>query len=308
MRDAFVQELEEIASADERIFLIVGDLGYGVIESFERKFPNRFINAGVAEQNMIGIAAGLASLGFKPFVYSIANFPVFRCLEQIRNDVCYQQLDVTIISIGAGLSYGSLGYSHYLLEDIGVMRSLPGMTIYSPADSIETRIALRHSMNFSGPKYFRIGKSKEVDVYVNTKTSFPKHTFLASGKDLLIISTGSIVNEAIKADEILRSIGIEVSIVHIPILKPLNIDSIDLKPYREIVILEEHSIFGGLTTLVSEHLAKNRISSRLTSLSLPDSVSHEIGTQIYLRKHYGIDSSRIVEVVKVLASAPANKK
>jgi transketolase len=247
-------------------------------------------------------------LGFKPFVYSIANFPVFRCLEQIRNDVCYQQLDVTIISIGAGLSYGSLGYSHYLLEDIGVMRSLPGMTIYSPADSIETRIALRHSMNFSGPKYFRIGKSKEVDVYVNTKTSFPKHTFLASGKDLLIISTGSIVNEAIKADEILRSIGIEVSIVHIPILKPLNIDSIDLKPYREIVILEEHSIFGGLTTLVSEHLAKNRISSRLTSLSLPDSVSHEIGTQIYLRKHYGIDSSRIVEVVKVLASAPANKK
>ena len=140
MRNSFIEELSKIALTDDKVFLIVGDLGFGVVEGFEEKYPDQFLNAGVAEQNMMGMAAGLASAGYKVFVYSIGNFPTFRCLEQIRNDVCYHSLNVTIVSIGAGLSYGPLGYSHHAIDDIGVMRALPGMTIYNPADPIETKL------------------------------------------------------------------------------------------------------------------------------------------------------------------------
>lgn len=298
MRNAFIEELTLLAEEDDRIFLIIGDLGFGVIENFEKKFPNQFLNAGVAEQNMMGMAAGLASAGYKVYVYSIGNFPVFRCLEQIRNDICYEELDVSIVSIGAGLSYGALGYSHHAIDDIGVMSALPGMTIYSPADPIETRRALRESVSIQTPKYFRLGKSGEPEIFKEIKTEFPNWTRLANGDDLLVLTTGAITNEAIEAVALLQEMGIEISVVAIPVLKPLAFDKDLVERFGNVLVLEEHSKSGGLGTVLSEQMALNGLKVNIVKLGLPDQVHHELGSQKYLRQQFKLDAVGIVEKVK----------
>ena len=298
MRNAFIEELTLLAEEDDNIFLIVGDLGFGVIENFEKRFPNQFLNAGVAEQNMMGMAAGLASAGYKVYVYSIGNFPVFRCLEQIRNDICYQELDVSIVSIGAGLSYGTLGYSHHAIDDIGVMSALPGMTIYSPADAIETRRALRESMSLQTPKYFRLGKSGEPEIFNQISTEFPNCTELTNGNDLLVLTTGAITNEAIEAAAVLKNLGIEISVVAIPVLKPLAFDKDLIRRFNNVVVLEEHSESGGLGTIISEKLALSGLKANLVKLGLADQVHHELGSQKFLRHHFKMDAVAIVEKVK----------
>ncbi len=303
MRNAFIEELTLLAEEDDKIFLIVGDLGYGVIENFEKRFPNQFLNAGVAEQNMMGMAAGLASSGYKVYVYSIGNFPVFRCLEQIRNDICYEELDVSIVSIGAGLSYGTLGYSHHAIDDIGVMSALPGMTIYSPADPIETRRALRESISLQTPKYFRLGKSGEPEIFTQTPTEFPNWTGLANGNDLLILTTGAITGEAIEAAALLQNIGIEISVVAIPVLKPLAFDKDLVGRFDNLLVLEEHSKSGGLGTILSEQVTLNGVKANLVKLGLPDQIHHELGSQKYLRHHFKLDARGIVDkVMEVLGN------
>lgn len=298
MRNAFIDELSLLAEEDDKVFLIVGDLGFGVIEDFEKRFPNQFLNAGVAEQNMMGMAAGLASAGYRVYVYSIGNFPVFRCLEQIRNDVCYHQLDVSIVSIGAGLSYGTLGYSHHAIDDIGVMNALPGMTIYSPADPSEARLALRASQLIRTPKYFRIGKSGEPDIFGPKSSRFPNWSNLSQGTRVLLLTTGSVSVEAVEAAKILRALGIEISIYTIPILKPLTFEKVLIQQYENILVLEEHSISGGLGSIISEHIALNQLKVNLAKLAIPDGVHHELGSQKYLRRYYGIDALGIANKVK----------
>ena len=191
MRDAFLRSLITLAETDDRVALLTGDLGFGVVEKFGTKFPDRFWNCGVAEQSMIGIAAGLAKSGMLPFVYSIANFPTFRCLEQIRNDICYHNLPVTIVSVGAGLGYGTLGYTHHGIEDIAALRSLPNISIYSPSDPIDvTNILTRISQN-PAPTYFRLGKNGEPEITEVTKNAIPGSVReLTSGSNLTILATG----------------------------------------------------------------------------------------------------------------------
>jgi transketolase len=298
VRNAFIEELTLLAEEEHKIFLIIGDLGFGVIENFEKRFPNQFLNAGVAEQNMMGMAAGLASAGYKVYVYSIGNFPVFRCLEQIRNDICYEELDVSIVSIGAGLSYGTLGYSHHAIDDIGVMSALPGMTIYSPADPIETRRALRESVSLQTPKYFRLGKSGEPEIFSQTPTEFPNWTGLTSGKDLLVLTTGAITNEAIEAAALLKNVGIEISVVAIPVLKPLTFDKNLVGQFANVLVLEEHSKSGGLGTIIAEQMALCGLKANLVKLGLSDEVHHELGSQKYLRHHFKLDAVGIVSKVK----------
>lgn len=302
MKNAFIDELTLLAEEDEKIFLIVGDLGFGVIEDFEKRFPNQFLNAGVAEQNMMGMAAGLASAGFKVYVYSIGNFPVFRCLEQIRNDICYEQLDVTIVSIGAGLSYGTLGYSHHAIDDIGVMCALPGMTIYSPADLIETRVALRESLAVQTPKYFRLGKSGEPEIFNQIPTEFPNWTRLENGSDLLVLTTGAITNEAIAAAAVLQDKGIRISVCAIPILKPLKFEKTIIEQFRNVLVLEEHSTTSGLGSLIAEQVALNGLQKNLFKCGIPDGVHHELGSQKFLRSVYGIDVSGICKTVLEIIS------
>lgn len=298
MRNAFIDELTAIAELDDKIFLVVGDLGFGVIENFEKKFPGQFLNAGVAEQNMMGMAAGLASAGYKVFVYSIGNFPVFRCLEQIRNDVCYHQLNVSIVSIGAGLSYGTLGYSHHTVEDIGVMNALPGITIYSPADASETRAALRASLSVETPKYFRLGKSGEPNLFNSSPSQFPRWSNLNQGKQMLVLTTGAVAIEAKEAAKILRVQGIEIAVYAIPILKPMTIEKELIEQFQNILIVEEHSASGGLGSIISEQIALNCHNVKIVKLALPDDVYNELGSQKYLRRYFGIDSVGIANKVR----------
>jgi len=162
MRNAFIETLTKAAAQDPRIFLVVGDLGFSVIEDFANKFPDRFLNAGVAEQNMTGVAAGLAMAGFKVFTYSIANFPTLRCLEQVRNDICYHGLDVTIVAVGGGLGYGSLGYSHHAVQDMACLRGFPGILMATPGDPSETKAVTHALLQYQGPAYLRLGKGGEL--------------------------------------------------------------------------------------------------------------------------------------------------
>lgn len=173
MRNAFIDELILAARTNEKIFLIVGDLGYGVVEPFAREFPKRFINSGVAEQSMMGIAAGLASEGYHPFVYSIANFPTFRCAEQIRNDVAYHNLSVTVVAVGGGLSYGSLGYSHHAVQDYALIRPMPGMLIAAPGDPLEVRACVRYLSRNPQPSYLRLGKAGEPNLHSTVPDVYP---------------------------------------------------------------------------------------------------------------------------------------
>src|SRR5712691_8203679 len=167
MRPAFFRALPELAAADERVNLVVGDLGFGVVEPFVERFPARFFNAGVAEQNMTGIAAGLALSGKTVFTYSIANFPTLRCLEQIRNDVCYHRADVKVVSVGCGLAYGNLGVTHHASEDVAIMRALPNMTVVAPGDPIEARLGTRAVVALDGPAYLRLGRAGEPVVHAD---------------------------------------------------------------------------------------------------------------------------------------------
>ena len=214
MRTAFIQELCDLAAADDRIWLICGDLGYSVLEAFADRFPRRYLNAGVAEQNMTGIAAGLALTGKIAVTYSIANFPVMRCLEQVRNDVCYHNLNVKIVSVGGGLAYGSHGYTHHGVEDLAVMSVLPNMTVIAPGDPVEARAATRAVIAQPGPAYLRLGKAGEpvlhkADINFEIGRAIP----VEDGDDFTLISTGGMLGEILKAAATLRSQGHSVRVL-----------------------------------------------------------------------------------------------
>ena len=206
MRTAFIETLFESAQKDERIVLVVGDLGFGVVTRFMQELPKQFVNAGVAEQNMTGLATGMALAGKVVFTYSIANFPTLRCLEQIRNDVCYHNANVKIVAIGAGMAYGPLGNSHHATEDIAIMRSLPNMTIVAPNDPVETRLAIPAIVEHQGPCYLRLGRAGEPTVHIaNIEFQLGRAITLREGNDLAIIATGGLLKNAlIAADNLIR--------------------------------------------------------------------------------------------------------
>ncbi|MGA8213594.1 MAG: transketolase C-terminal domain-containing protein, partial [Candidatus Sulfotelmatobacter sp.] len=221
MRTAFLNELFELAKQNPRIVFMTGDLGFSVVEKFMQELPKQFINAGVAEQNMTGMAAGMAMSGKIVFTYSIANFPTLRCLEQIRNDLCYHQANVKIVSVGGGFAYGSLGATHHATEDLGVMRMLPGITVIAPGDPMEARCATRAVVEHVGPCYLRLGKAGEPEVHKG-KIDFKigKAVCFRDGDDLTLISTGSFLQTAAKVADALAGQGIEARVLSMHTLKP----------------------------------------------------------------------------------------
>ncbi|MFI5394408.1 MAG: transketolase family protein [Candidatus Binatia bacterium] len=291
MRTAFIDTLMELAQADERVWMICGDLGYGVLDKFAAAFPERFINAGVAEQSMMGIAAGLAMSGKTVFVYSIANFPTMRCFEQIRNDVCYHQANVKIVAVGGGFTYGTHGYTHHGVEDLAVMRALPGMTVAAPGDPLETDLVTRALAVRPGPAYLRLGKAGESRVHNGTpEFEFGKALAVRPGKDATIITTGGMLKTAVAVADRLRTEGLSVRILSMPVVKPIDAEAI-LVAAREtgvIVTAEEHSVTGGLGSAVAEVLAEAEgLRARFKRFGVADRLAHDIGSQGYLRRLMG---------------------
>jgi transketolase len=308
MRTAFIDTLCTLAEGDERIWLLTGDLGYSVLERFAVRFPDRYVNVGVAEQNMTGMAAGLARSGKIVFTYSIANFPTLRCLEQIRNDVCYHQANVKVVAVGGGFAYGSLGYSHHGLEDLGIMRTLPHMTVIAPGDPAETQLATRAVVQWPGPCYLRIGKAGEPKVH-ETEPPFQvgRAITVRPGSDVTLISTGAILKETLATAEQLTADGIDARVLSMHTLKPLDKDAIH-RASREtsaIVTVEEHSIIGGLGSAVAEVLAELGPSRlRFRRFGVPDCASHEVGSQQYLRGRLG----SLAELIRSLLGPGDNSR
>jgi transketolase len=297
MRTAFIEAFIEQARTHENLFLVVGDLGYSVIEPFAREFPSRFLNAGVAEQNMTGLAAGLASEGWHVFTYSIANFPTLRCFEQFRNDVCYHGLPVTIVSVGAGLAYGNLGYSHHAVQDLACFRTLPRCTVLSPADPGETRHCVHHLARHPGPSYLRLGKAGEPALHdVPMAGDSPLRVHGPADAARAIVATGSIVSEALAAARQREAESSEaVAVYSLPWISPIHPPSLQpLWQHRQLVTVEEHVGPGGL----GEMLAAARPDGvSVRSLSLNQQDIAEVGSQSMLRRRHGVSAPDLVSVL-----------
>jgi transketolase len=314
MRGAFFHTLTELAEQDERIHLIVGDLGFGVAETFARRFPSRFLNAGVAEQNMTGVAAGMALSGKIVFTYSIANFPILRCLEQIRNDVCYHNANVKIVAVGGGLAYGALGPSHHATEDLAIMRSLPRMVVVAPGDPVEVAAATRALITQKGPCYLRLGRAGEANVHGgNVEFRLGKAIRVRDGHDLTLVSTGGMLEMAARVAEQLHSAGVYARVLSMHTISPLDRDAVmsAARDTRAIFTLEEHCIAGGLGGAVAEVLAESGESAiTFKRLGLPHDFCSKVGTQEFLRAQYGLFpealSADIRSIMERARSVPAS--
>lgn len=299
MRDAFIQRLTEIATRDPRVTLITGDLGFGVLDQFSKKFPRQFINAGVAEQNMTGLAAGMALEGRVVFTYSIGNFSTLRCLEQIRNDACYHDANVKVVAVGGGFSYGALGFSHHATEDIAIMRALPNLTFFSPGDDWETREATEALVRAPGTGYLRLDRASSCDTQRAGEVFQPgKARVLREGKDLALVATGGILECALQAAEILQKKGIYCRVISVHTLKPLDTETLKAAALETggIITIEEHSISGGLGGAVAESLLELGCPPRkFHRIGLRAGFSTVVGSQPFLRKFYGMDAASIAE-------------
>lgn len=293
MRNAFIEELIAAAENDDKIALVVGDLGFGVVEPFVKRFPKRFFNAGVAEQNMMGLSAGLASEGFHVFVYSIANFPTFRCAEQIRNDVDYHNLPVTIVAVGGGLAYGNLGYSHHAVQDYALMRVMPNMMIAAPGDPMEVRACMRYLLSNPQPSYLRLGKAGESNIHAKVPDISPGQWLLIrEGKKNgdAYLTTGApleIVNQIFLKRNELR----ERSLCSIPLwsMKIKETQPLQLENFSTIVTVEDHLTDGGFGSWLLEAASKRPdLMRRIKIKSLDSRVCGMVGKQSTLNAEGGL--------------------
>ncbi len=305
MRDHFVKRLNVIAKANSRIMLITGDLGFVFFDKYREHFPSQFLNVGIAEQNMIGIATGLAMEGRIVFTYSIVNFSTLRCLEQIRNDACYHEANVKIVASGGGFSYGALGISHHATEDLAIMRALPNITIISPCGLWETMEATEAIVNIPGTCYLRLDKSYGEDAPLSKGETFQvgKARMLRQGADCTILVTGGILEEVLRAAEALKKEGISARILSIHTVKPLDEEAV-LQACLDtgtIITVEEHTIYGGLGGAVTETLLNHHVYPKgYLRIGLEVGFTNIVGTQKYLRQCYGLDANSISKRIQSL--------
>jgi transketolase len=307
MRDAFIARLFDLAKADERICLITGDLGFGVLDKFAAMFPKQYLNAGVAEQNMTGLATGMALDGRIAFTYSIANFPTLRCLEQLRNDAAYHDANVKVVSIGGGFSYGALGMSHHATEDLAILRALPQITVTSPGCLWEAERVTESLVDWPGTCYLRLDKSDagRTDV-AGEKFQFGKIRTIRNGSDAAIFATGGILGVALDASEELGKRGYSVRVLSVHSLRPFDIETAlqVCANVKVVTTLEEHGVGGGLGGLLAETcLESGVVPSRFFRFGLRGGFSSIVGSQSYLRKRHGLDSGAVVEKICALIQA-----
>lgn len=297
MRDAFVRTLIELATKNKNIELVTGDLGFGVLKPFWEQCPDQFTNAGIAEQNMTSLAAGMALEGKVVFTYSIGNFPTLRCLEQIRNDCAYHKANVKIVCVGGGLVYGSLGMSHHATEDIAVMRALPDVVVMAPGDLVEAEAATKAIASYPGTCYLRLGRGGEKKIHEKIENfQIGKAIEVYKGREIAIFSTGAIFDEVLGAYNLLKKNEYNPSVYTFPTVKPIDKEVIRkcAEDFELIVTCEEHNIIGGFGSAVAEVLAEMKERKAvLLRIGLDDQYSTEVGTQKYLRTQYGMDAKNI---------------
>lgn len=295
MRTAFINQLVEEAKYNDRIFLLVGDLGYNVVEPFANSYPDRFLNIGIAEQNMAGIAAGLAMNGFIVYCYSIGNFPTLRCIEQVRNDIAYYNGSVRIVSVGAGYAYGTQGVSHHATEDIGMLRTIPNMVVCSPSDPTEARRITSISSHYDGTMYIRLGKAGEANIFAEAEQLRigDIHTFRESDSENALLVSGSIMKEAV--DWIMEN-AVDTAIYSVPFIKPISREQLKsiASRHHNIIVLEEHQLSAGLGSAIVEQLSDMYASGELTAypkirrIAINDIFLPVAGDQAYCRRAAGL--------------------
>lgn len=299
MRNAFAEEVTQLASEESKLVLLSGDIGNRLFDPFKAQAPTRFYNCGVAEANMTGVAAGLALAGMRPITYTIAPFNTSRCYEQIKLDICYHNLPVTIVGTGAGLSYASLGATHHSCEDLVIMRALPNMTVICPGDACEVRGALRAAMRHQGPVYLRIGKKNEPLVHPEVPDlQIGQSIVVREGTQLCLLSTGNMLPVAQAAAEQLQGEGIDIEVISFHTVKPLDTEALArvFEQFPWVVTLEEHNLIGGFFSAVSEWRSLHRVQgAELVPLATPDTFLHGLGTHEQARKGVGLDAVTVTE-------------
>lgn len=298
MRDAFLKKITQLARIDKEIVLLTADLGFGVFEDFEKEFPGQYFNVGVAEQNMTGLATGLALEGKKVITYSIGNFPTLRCLEQIRNSACYHEVNITIVASGGGFSYGALGMSHHTTEDIAILRALPSMTVVAPSTAIEAFNATEALIKQSGVGYLRLDKTVVEEISQNF--TLGKAIRYREGKDITLITTGGILKDVLLAVKNLEKKSIKVRVVNMHTIKPIDEQEIIDASLNTggIVVVEEHNKIGGLGSAISEVCMDAGVMPNFfLRMGLNDTYSSVVGDQPYLKKYYELDTQAIIKKV-----------
>jgi transketolase len=300
MRDAFFRELTRLAQQDERIVLLVGDLGYKLFDELAALCPGRVYNMGVSEANMVSVAAGLALEKMRPVTYSIVPFATIRCLEQIRDDVCAMGLPVLIVGVGGGYAYGVNGPTHHGVDDLAVLRAQPGMTVLCPCDPNETAALLRAALSLEGPAYLRLGRVQEPNLTnADTAFMFGRPTVLRDGHTVALVACGPIVKEALDAAASLAALGLDPLVVSVHMVKPIDatIEFLLEASPEHVFVVEEHGPYGGLAEAVAAGLLIAGACPGFRRISAPDRFLHDVGSQNFLRRQVGIDAAAIAQTV-----------
>jgi transketolase len=293
VRDAFVRALDRLADSDPRLLLLTGDLGFGVLNEYLERHPTQYDNVGVAEQNLAGVGAGLALAGHIVYTYSIGNFPTLRCLEQIRNDICYHGARVRIVTVGGGLAYGALGPSHFATEDLAIMRALPELTVVAPGDPIEVEALLPQIHALPGPAYIRLGRAGERRIHAEgASVTLGQPAVARNGRDVLLLTTGGMLPVAMDAAGLLEADGVSAEVASVHTLKPLATDWLvsAARRFPVVITCEEHSIIGGLGGAVAEALLEAGVNPVFKRFGLSGNFPAGIGSQEYLRTVNGLDA------------------
>jgi transketolase len=302
MRNAFADELTKLGNEDPRVIMLSGDIGNRLFDKFRAAHPERFFNCGVAEQNMMGVAAGMAMSGLRPVVYTITPFVTTRCLEQIRTDVCYHEAPVMVVAVGAGLAYAGLGPTHHACEDISLLRSLPNMVVICPGDAWEVRAAMRAALKQDRPVYIRMGKKGEPTVHQGVPAGFAigKALTISDGEDVCLLSTGNMLPEAVEAAHQLKSKKISARVVSCHTVKPLDGECLDeaFSRFKLVATIEEHSLIGGLGAAVAEWASDRALQPRkLLRFGTPDAFFKMSGEQEFAREKLGLTGHQIAEKI-----------
>ncbi|HEY1479681.1 MAG TPA: transketolase C-terminal domain-containing protein [Gaiellales bacterium] len=299
MRDAFVRELTRLAIADDRVVVLTADLGIGLFDELAAGAPGRFLNVGIAEQNMVGIAAGLALAGRKVFAYSIAPFVTSRPHDQVRIDIAYHAADVTLVGVGGGVAYGPLGPTHHAIEDLALMRSLPGMTVIAPGAPCEAAAATRALAEHTGPAYLRLAKNGEPECLPDVPFRIGAARSLRTGTDVTLCSTGAMLPSVLEAADVLTGQGLSAGVLHVPTVKPLDVGAVSsaLRAAPLLVTVEEHTLPGGFGSAVAEAVVDAGLRGSILRLGIPDCFAPVVGSREHLLARYGLSPDGIAAAV-----------